>query len=212
MKKLAIISLALTIASPALASSTPDAEQASHSETSISDAADADNATANAIAADETVAPSANNWGALDDTSRYLLIMGTNDGFAAAGSGTPCFPGKDNSMLVSELTEIGFDSSDPIDLTEGLVKIAQKTGSCASHPKRGYNAELLRTMPDNHLALYLTGAVRGYGKFKSCPVEHHAYAAATAAAAIITSEGDVQPATILAEALQEGCAGVPDNQ
>src|SRR3546814_12487206 len=54
-----------------------------------------------ALQTDQTSADG--KWGTLDDTARFLYIMGTDDGFSAAGAGSPCFPGKDNSTLALEL-------------------------------------------------------------------------------------------------------------
>src|SRR3546814_20654865 len=64
-----------------------------------------------ALQTDQTSADG--KWGTLDDTARFLSIMGTADGFSAAGAGSPCFPGKDNSKQDLDLKPAGFDTKKP---------------------------------------------------------------------------------------------------
>ena len=61
-------------------------------------------------------------------------------------------------------------------------------------------------MPDAHLAIYLTGAVRGYAHIKNCAPEHHAYAAAAIAAELFTVEAATPAHEVIASALANGCA------
>ena len=147
-----------------------------------------------------------NSWNSLDDTTRFLSIMGTADGFSAAGAGTPCFPGKDNNKLDLELKSAGFSSKSTTDLAPALALLSSPTEQCSKTPKRGYTSELLKTMPDDHLAIYLTGAVRGYAHVKSCAAENHSYAAAAIAAEIFAASIGQQPHEIISSALKDGCA------
>lgn len=151
-------------------------------------------------------APAEGSWASLDDTTRFLSIMGTADGFSAAGAGSPCFPGKDTSTLDSELKAAGFDAKAPADLAFALAQISSPAEKCAKVPQRGYTSDLLKSMPDAHLATYLTGAVRGYAQMKTCAPENHAYAAAAIAAEIFAAKTVVAPHEIIAAALKDGCA------
>lgn len=150
---------------------------------------------------------SGDRWSDLDDTHRYLLIMGSVDGYAAAGTGAPCFPGNDNTGLDSKLKQAGFTDADPATLPEAMAKIAAPKEQCTGTQMRGYGNKLLKTMPDDHLATYLTGVVRAYSRIKACPAKAQGYAAATVTAAIFTGSDEAQPVTIIAPALVEGCKG-----
>lgn len=149
------------------------------------------------------------SWSKLEDNTRYLLIMGSADGFAASGAGAPCFPGDDNSSLDAKLKSSGFADGNPVAVAGALTKLSGDREKCSTVPRRGYTNQLLKGMPDAHLALYLSGAVRAYATVRKCPAENHAYAAAAASAAIFSGSDDAQPAEILSSALAEGCRGKP---
>lgn len=152
-------------------------------------------------------AATAEKWSDLDDTHRYLLIMGTVDGFGAAGKGAPCFPGNDNTGLDAKLRTAGFSDSDPATLAEAMEKIGTPKERCTAQQSRGYPNKLLKGMPDDHLATYLTGVVRAYSRVQPCEPKNQAYAGAAAAAAVFIGQDDAQPVSVLAPALVEGCKG-----
>lgn len=210
MKKftfLAIASLAVAF-TPAIAQTDGDPANA----TNAIDAAPAANTTAieedsgNQAALASEKANSDASWGTLDDTTRFLSIMGTADGFSAAGAGSPCFPGKDNNKLDIELKAAGFDSKNPTELAASLAQISSPAEQCAKVPQRGYSTDLLKSMPDDHLAIYITGAVRGYAHIKTCMPEDHAYAAAAIAAELFTVKTATPAHEVIASALANGCA------
>jgi hypothetical protein len=146
-------------------------------------------------------------WETLDDTSRYLLIMGSADGFSAAGPGSPCFPGRDNAKIDATLRAGAFAKADPDGLPEAMKAISDAPETCKTTPTRGYTANLLKTMPDKDLAVYLTGLVRSYARIKPCVVDNQGYAAAMVAAAIFTASDAAQPNQVIAPAIAEGCKG-----
>lgn len=148
-------------------------------------------------------------WAKLPDTSRYLMIMGSVDGFASAGAGAPCYPGQNNSTLDAALKDKGFGTQDPDALPEALTKLSAPKEQCQAPAKRGYSNNLLKTMPDQHLATYLTGLVRSYARIKSCPSDAQGYAAAMVTTAIFASPDDAQPIDVIQPALVEGCKGQP---
>src|SRR3546814_3709869 len=74
--------------------------------------------------------------------------MGTADGFSAAGAGSPCFPGKDNSKLDLDLKAAGFDTKAPTELAAALAQLSSPASECAKIPQRGYSSDLLKEMPD----------------------------------------------------------------
>lgn len=158
-------------------------------------------------AATTPAAATAERWSDVDDTHRYLLIMGTVDGFGAAGKGSPCFPGNDNTGLDAKLKAAGFAEADPATLAEAMTRIGTAKEQCTGQQSRGYPNKLLKGMPDDHLATYLTGVVRAYSRIQPCEAKNQAYAAATAAAAVFIGDDDAQPVSILAPALAEGCKG-----
>lgn len=151
----------------------------------------------------------ADRWDKLPDTSRYLMIMGSVDGFASAGAGAPCFPGQNNSTLDEALGKQGFGAKDPDALPEALTKLSAPKEQCQAPAKRGYSNNLLKTMPDQHLATYLTGLIRSYARIKSCPADAQGYAAAMVTTAIFASPDDAQPIDVIQPALVEGCKGQP---
>lgn len=145
------------------------------------------------------------NWDNLDDTTRFLSIMGTADGFSAAGAGSPCFPGKDNAKLDVELKAAGFGAKNGTELAGALTLLSAPAEQCKSAPQRGYSSDLLKTMPDEHLATYLSGVVRGYSQIKTCAVENHPYAAATIAAELFATTTPKAPHELISAALAGGC-------
>lgn len=162
------------------------------------------------VAAPAQNAPSPNasdHWSGLDDSSRYLLIMGSLDGFSAAGPGSPCFPGSDNQGIDGKLKAAGFGDRDPDGLPAELRKLSAPAEQCTGPGMRGYGNQLLKTMPDAHLATYLHGLVRAYASLKPCTVTNQQYAAAMVTAAVMTGADDAQPGSIVGPALVEGCKG-----
>lgn len=155
------------------------------------------------------IATHADHWDDLPDTSRYLMIMGSVDGFASAGAGAPCFPGQNNSTLDEALKKGGFGDKDPDALPEALTKLSSPKEQCQTAGRRGYSNNLLKTMPDPHLATYLTGLIRSYARIKPCPAEAQGYAAAMVTTAVFASPDEAQPIEVIAPALTEGCKGVP---
>lgn len=151
----------------------------------------------------------ADAWDKLEDSTRYLMIMGAVDGYATAGPGAPCFPGENNSSLDASLKKAGFGSKDPDGLPEALSKLSAPKERCEGATKRGYSNNLLKTMPDQHLATYLTGLVRSYARFKPCPAQAQGYAAAMVTTAIFTGADEAQPIDVIRPAIVEGCKGVP---
>jgi hypothetical protein len=162
------------------------------------------------VAAPAQAAPSptsSDRWSGLDDSSRYLLIMGSLDGFSAAGPGSPCFPGSDNQSIDAKLGAAGFADRNPDGLPAELKKLSAPAEQCTGPGLRGYGNKLLKTMPDAHLATYLHGLVRSYASLKPCTTANQQYAAANVAAAIMTAPDDAQPANVVGPALVEGCKG-----
>lgn len=162
------------------------------------------------VAAVAAPAPSPNSsdrWSGLDDSSRYLLIMGSLDGFSAAGPGSPCFPGTDNQGIDGRLKAAGFGDKDPDGLPAELKKLSAPAEQCGGPGMRGYGNQLLKTMPDAHLATYLHGLVRAYASLRTCTPTNQQYAAAMVTAAVMTGADDAQPGTIVGPALVEGCKG-----
>lgn len=147
-------------------------------------------------------------WGALDDSHRYLLIMGTADGFASAGAGAPCFPGKDNAALDEQLRQ-NSELKSPSELPQALKTLSASSDQCDKPGQRGYTVQLLKSMSNEHLSAYLSGVVRGYAHLGKCSAETHQYAAATVIAAIFAAPDTTQPVDVIAPALEEGCRGVP---
>lgn len=200
MQKTKLIPLALISLTAACAQTTVAPTTAS-SNTEPAPAL-ADNAPT-AASADET-------WASLDDTERYLLIMGAVDGFAAAGAGAPCFPGKDNAALDEDLNAAGFANGDPVTLPAQLAALSASPAECQAAAARGYDSSLLQSMPDEHLATYLTGAIRGYATVATCAPQNHSYAAGLAIASVFETAEPTPPAMILGDAFKEGCQGVPE--
>lgn len=147
-------------------------------------------------------------WDALDDSHRFLLIMGTADGFASAGAGSPCFPGMDNAALDEQLRH-NADLKSPSDLPQALKALSGNPDQCAQPGQRGYTVQLLKSMSNEHLSAYLSGVVRGYAHLRKCPEETHQYAAATVIAAVFAASETAQPVDVIAPAIEEGCRGVP---
>src|SRR3546814_8085665 len=85
-------------------------------------------------------------WGTLDDTARFLSIMGTADGFSAAGAGSPCFPGKDNSKLDLDLKAAGFDTKAPTELAAALAQLSSPASECAKLRSEEHKSELQSLM------------------------------------------------------------------
>lgn len=150
-------------------------------------------------------------FGELDDSSRYLYIMGSVDGFGAGGPGSPCFPEKDNVRLDQELKQAGFANEMPTKLPTALMTLRAAPELCMDKARRSYTASLLKTMPNEHLTVYLTGLVRAYASIKECPASSHQRAAANAAAAIFSADDSAQPNDILTPALIDGCKEVVDS-
>lgn len=155
-------------------------------------------------------APINDTWASNDTTSRHLLIMGTIDGFSATALPTPCFLGQDNNAVDAALTASGFAQTQTASLPKALATLPGAK-LCEGRAQRGYDTGLLKSMPDEHLAIYLTGAVRGYAQYQNCPEQHHQYAAATAAAAIYSATSTETPASVLQRAFAEGCRGADAN-
>lgn len=196
MNKLILIAAAAMIASsPAMAQTTAPAEPAPSALASLGSASDS--------------VSSGTTWSQLDATSRYLLIMGSADGFSAGGAGSPCFPGKDNASLDQALTDAGFADKDPADLATALQALSAPAKDCTQVSRRGYTMGLLKGMPDKHLATYLTGLVHAYAMVKSCPKPAQTYAAAAVTAAILSSSDDAQLHQVIPDSLAEGCKGPP---
>lgn len=209
MKKIAVLTATLLLMSPALAQVAPTGIEAKNNAPSLPLVPAGEELPEISNPSDITTPTDQQKWGSLDDNSRYLLIMGTADGFAAAGDNAPCFPGKDNLGLDADLKAAGFGDKSHVGLADELSKLSAPSAQCAMNKKRGYDAGLLKSMPDTHLALYLTGAVRGYAKLKDCEASNHPYAAATATAALLTELESELPSDILSKAFAEGCAGPP---
>lgn len=148
----------------------------------------------------------AGKWSDLDDSNRYLLIMGSVDGFASAGTGAPCFPGNDNAGLDAKLTKAGFGDKDPAELAAALTKLGTPSAKCGAGQMRGYGNQLLKTMPDAHLSAYITGMVRAFASIHPCSASAQATAGTEVAAAILAGDDFAQPATLTAPVLAASCA------
>jgi len=133
--------------------------------------------------------------------------MGTVDGYGAAGAGAPCFPGNDNTTLDAKLKASGFVDADPTTLPEAMARIGAAKEQCTGQQTRGYPNKLLKGMPDDHIAIYLTGVIRAYSRIKPCETRNQGYAAAAVAASIFMSPDDAQPIAVMTPALAEGCKG-----
>src|SRR3546814_8855431 len=81
------------------------------------------------------------------------------------------------------------------------LPICSPASACAKIPQRGYSSDLLKEMPDAHLAIYIPGAVRGYAHIKTCAPENHTYAAAAIAAELFTVKTATAPHEVIASAL-----------
>lgn len=148
-------------------------------------------------------------WKSISKERRRLLIMGSSDGFAAAGAAAPCFPGRDAETLDSQLIASGFGDSYAERLPEALSKIAATTSACTDPSDRTYDAGYLMKLPDYDLAVYVTGAVRAYARAKACPSEAQSGAALTAVMVMGTAGPSASPVDALRIGLGEGCAGRP---
>ncbi len=217
MKTIALFAALALAAIPVAGHASPDPDPKIESQTvDSSPAADADQAIDEAVAAaveqNSTAAAEAHasneTWADLGETERYLLIMGNADGFSAAGAGAPCFPGKSNADLNNELIGLSFEDKPADTLTDALASLSAGPEACPQVPLRGYSVDLLKTMPDAHIATYLTGLVRGYSHAAACPDENHQYAAATVTAAIFAADPASQPVSVIAEAMRKGCEGI----
>jgi hypothetical protein len=151
---------------------------------------------------------SAARWSDLDDSNRYLLIMGSVDGFASAGAGAPCFPGNDNASLDAKLAKAGFADKDPADLAAALTKLGTPADQCGGGQMRGYGNKLLKTMPDSHLSAYITGMVRAYAAVHPCSTAGQVSAGTDVAAAILAGDDFAQPAALTAPILAASCSKV----
>lgn len=201
-----ILALAALIATPGLTQVVEN--QPSETPPSANQAADSAISDLGTLGSDvEHNVPKVGTWASLPDTTRHLLIMGTADGFSAAGAGAPCFPGQNNASLDQELMKTGFGARDSNDLPAALARLSAPTEQCQNAPKRGYDSSLIASMSDEHLSHYLSGVVRGYAHIKSCPTENHSYAGSTIAAAIFSATTPASPPQVLAPALVVGCAG-----
>lgn len=201
--------VASTGSAPAVAPAIPLQKAGDAVPTTTTNAPEASTAVGRMAEGNAPIATHADHWDDLPDTSRYLMIMGSVDGFASAGPGAPCFPGQNNSTLDEGLKKAGFGQKDPDALPEALTKLAASKDQCQSAGKRGYSNDLLKTMPDPHLATYLTGLIRSYARIKPCPAETQGYAAAMVTTAVFASPSEAQPIDVIAPALAEGCKGMP---
>lgn len=154
---------------------------------------------------------SAERWSDLTDTSRYLLIMGSADGFSAAGDNTPCFPGKDNSDLDADLKAAGFGDKDPAEVSAALAGLADDVSTCPTPGGRGYTTALLKSMAETDLATYLTGAVRAYAGIKGCEPLAQPEAARLATQDLADASGTEVPYEFLRPAFEKSCAMASDN-
>ncbi len=148
-------------------------------------------------------------WNAVPVMRRYVMIMGTSDGFAAAGVGAPCFPGRSNSAIDQELAASGFSEQDSSRLPAAMKAIAADPSKCVDVGRRSYDSAFLLRMNETDLAAYLTSVVSGYTTVKPCPASKHAYAATLAITAIGMAEDDANPVEPLRIALDEACAATP---
>jgi hypothetical protein len=189
-------SLATASDTPAPASAEVDATPTSASATALGALGNAAPAAVDAKA----------KWDSIDETTRYLMIMGTIDGFTATGSGAPCFPGNDNTKLDSRLKAAGFGSEDHGGLPAALAKLSAPKAECVATTKRGYTTDLLKSMTDAHIAAYLSAVVRGYAHLKPCPATNYSYAASTIAADLFALPAPKDPAALIGPAMVTSCA------
>jgi hypothetical protein len=156
---------------------------------------------------DGVAPPSVENvaWKDVPDTTRYLMIMGTTDGFAAAGGKAPCFVGRTSEDLDKALSTTPFAAKDPAGLPEALSAV---TGSaaCTDDVGRSYGAGFLRKLSDTNLAVYLTSVVRGYTRIHPCGPQGQGTAAKAAAVEFFTAADDAAPVPLLRRSLTSGCA------
>ena len=148
-------------------------------------------------------------WDEVEDTNRHILIMASVDGFTAAGPNGPCFKGGNNSTIDKSLKDAGFGSKSPSELAKTLATLPEASTDCAERG-RSYSTALIQGMTDEHLSIYLTGAVSAYATQATCPVDRHESAAMSAAAAILSASPDGAPADVLRATFAEAC--LPANQ
>lgn len=143
-------------------------------------------------------------WADVQDTNRHILIMSSIDGFTAAGTSGPCFKGSNNSTIDKSLMDTGFGAKSPEELATTLESLPEASTDCKENA-RSYNTGLIQGMSDEHLSIYLTGAIAAYALKAECPADRHESAAMSAAAAILSASSDTAPANILRESFAEAC-------
>lgn len=147
-----------------------------------------------------------------DTTSRsrrLLLIGGAMDGLAASPAALPCASVATLEAADRRLLASGVDGSDPAAVPDALLRGDPPGRPCASQDDPIRDAQGLLALPDEDLAVYLTGAVRGYARTSSCPEASQARAATLAVAAISLADPDTSAVDALRIALREGCSPTP---
>jgi hypothetical protein len=145
-------------------------------------------------------------WKDIASERRRLLIMGSSDGAAAAGAAAPCFPGRDASRLDDQLIAAGFGGSYAERLPEALARIAASSTACAAPTQRTYGADFVVGLPNDDLAVYVTGAVRAYARVRPCAAESQSAAASAAVSALRNAGTGTGPVEALRSGLDRGCA------
>ena len=143
-------------------------------------------------------------WTSVDETQRHVLIMSSIDGFAAAGSSGPCFKESTNASIDESLMNKGFGSEDPAELPGALGSLDGASDDCGEQT-RSYSASLIQGMSDEHLAVYLTGAITAYSSKADCPEDRREAAAMSAAAAMLSADSNDAPSLVLRGAFAEAC-------
>lgn len=144
-------------------------------------------------------------WKSIPEAKRRLLIMGSSDGFAVAGPKAPCFAGRTVERLDQELMAAGFGDKSPDRLPEAMSFIATEGASCADAPSRSYDTAYLYALPEESLALYLTGVIRAYARISPCPAEAQSNAALLTLSVLGLAPQGTNPITALKASVVEGC-------
>lgn len=144
-------------------------------------------------------------WKAIPEAKRRLLIMGSTDGFAVAGPKAPCFSGRTVEKLDQELMAAGFGDKSPDRLPEAMSFIASDGASCTDAAPRNYDTAYLYGLPEESLALYLTGVIRAYARISPCPAEAQSNAALLTLSVLGLAPPGTNPIVALKASVVEGC-------
>lgn len=155
---------------------------------------------------DAPEASQAADWKSIPDAKRRMLIMGSIDGFTIAGDRAPCFSGRSPEDIDRALIAAGFGDKSPERLPEAMGFVSDGKAGCPDAVTRTYDTAHLFNLPEESLALYLTGAIRAYARIQPCPSDAQSYAALLTIGVLRIAEPGTNPIAALKASVVEGCA------